>query len=56
MGGIGKAAPIITNIELKGCSDLTKIVKTARGSRFFGNPACGREAEGGQDRDDGHNG
>jgi hypothetical protein len=56
MGGVGEATPIITNIELKGYSDLTKIVKTARGSRFFGNPACGGKTEGGQNAHDGDDG
>jgi hypothetical protein len=56
MGGVGKATPIITNIELKSCSDLTKIVKTARGSRLFGNPACGGKPEGCEYCNNGHNG
>ena len=56
MGGVGKATPIITNIELKSYSDLTKIVKTARGSRFFGNPARGGKTEGGQNAHDGDDG
>ena len=55
MGGVGKATPIITNIELKSYSDLTKIVKTARGSRFFGNPARGGKPEGCQYCNNGHN-
>ena len=56
MGGARKTAGIFSDVELNRYAHLSQVVQAPGRICFFGNAACGREAEGGKDRDDGHNG
>ena len=56
MRSVGETAGIFSDVELNRYAHLSQVVQASGRICFFGNAACGREAEGGKDRDDGHYG